>query len=424
LFHLNHAVVGVGLWTVMMLWEVWRPTRAWDARRAWWIGTALAFVPSLINIALAMQAKLTRSGAMPLSEFVDLYVRLRHPHHYDPSSWPIALWICFLWPIPFAIVAARLKTPAVSASPGNGEIAHPTSEQMRFARVQLSRFFILFCGLLAVALIGAGIWYVSESLVQMSLYRFSIYPKLLSCIGVAHLVCNSARVSRVLARAIAVGIPLLLILGLALLRVLGLAQDVIWRQPGPIGLFVALCCGLALYELSRNRASRQLHPIAIAALLAVLGLGWGRWMGFDFGYTPDPSANHTKMCDYAIAHTPTDAVFLVSPSDETFRLRAQRAIVVNFKAVPQLSGELATWQKRMCDVLDIPSLSTLPHPFYVTTAAIDRRYDELSAAQLEKIADLYGARYVLTRHRVEDPRWESRLEFGSGDYLLYDRLRK
>jgi hypothetical protein len=55
---------------------------------------------------------------------------------------------------------------------------------------------------------------------------------------------------------------------------------------------------------------------------------------------------------------------------------------------------------------------------------MDRRYDELSAAQLEKIADLYGARYVLTRHRVEDPHWESKVEFGSGDYVLYDRLRK
>ena len=62
-----------------------------------------------------------------------------------------------------------------------------------------------------VALVGAGIWYVSESLVQMSLYRFSIYPKLLSCMGVAYLVCNTGRVPRVLARAIAVGIPLLLV---------------------------------------------------------------------------------------------------------------------------------------------------------------------------------------------------------------------
>jgi hypothetical protein len=69
-------------------------------------------------------------------------------------------------------------------------------------------------------------------------------------------------------------------------------------------------------------------------------------------------------------------------------------------------------------------LSTLPRPFYATIGAMDRRYDELSAAQLEKIADLYGARYVLTRHRVEDPHWESKVEFGSGDYVLYDRLRK
>ena len=214
----------------------------------------------------------------------------------DGGAWPLALWACFLWPIPFAIVAARLRPRAVAVHDElNGEISHPTPEQTRFARAQASRFFILFCGLLIVALLGAGIWYVNESLVQMSLYRFSIYPKLLSCIGVAYLLCDCGRVPRVIARTIAVGIPVILVLALALLRVFGgrAAEDVIWRQPGPIGLFVALCCGLALYELSRSRTTRRtiLHPVAIAALLAVLGLGWGRWMGFDFGYTPEPTAD-------------------------------------------------------------------------------------------------------------------------------------
>jgi hypothetical protein len=430
LFHLNHAIVGIGLWGAMVAWETWRPTRPEASRTMshWLIGTALALVSSAINIALALRAKMTRSSGMPLAEFVDLYVRLRHPHHYDPSTWPLALWACFLWPIPLAWFAARLRPPA-DALTDDIAIAHPTPEQTRFARAQASRFFLLFCGLLIVALLGAGVFYVSESLVQMSLYRFSIYPKLLSCIGVAYLVCDSGRVPRVTSRIIAVGVSLLLVIALSLLRLFAgrTAQNVIWQQPGPIGLFVALCCGVALYELSRVRASRQslLHPIAIAALLAVLGLGWGRWMGFDFGYTPQPHPDLVTMCEYVRnpRNTPVDATFLVSPSDETFRFSAQRAIVVNFKAVPQLSGELAVWRKRLCDVLDLPRLTDLPRPYNATVVAMDKRYNALPDAHLAQVAEVYGARYILTRHRMGHD-WDDKFVFGSGEYVLYDRLLK
>ena len=38
------------------------------------------------------------------------------------------------------------------------------------------------------ALLVAGFWFVSETLVQLNLYRFSIYPKLLSCIALAWLL--------------------------------------------------------------------------------------------------------------------------------------------------------------------------------------------------------------------------------------------
>lgn len=427
LFHLNHAIVGVGLWGAMVLWELWRPTSDAVPRPAkgWLIGTALAVVPAGINIGYALSAKVTRSSAMPLAEFVNLYVRLRHPHHYDPSTWPLALWLCFVWPIPFAVVAARLRPP-IGAPRCEGGIVHPTPDQTRSARIAAARFFLLFCGLLVVALLGAGIWYVHETLIQMSLYRFSIYPKLLSCVGVAYLVCDSGRVPRVTARLMAVGVPLVIVLALTLLRIFGgrAAHEVIWRQPGPIGLFVALCCGLALYELSRSRAARHtiLHPIAIAALLAVLGFGWGRWMGFDFGYSPQPHPDHVAMCEYVRdpKHTPVDATFLVSPSDEMFRLHARRAIVVNFKAVPQLSGELAVWQERLCDVLELQKLTELARPYHATLRDIEKRYNALPEAHLAEVAELYGARYILTRRRL-GPAWESKVVFGSGEYVLYDR---
>ena len=47
---------------------------------------------------------------MPLDQFVDIYVRLRHPHHYDPSSWPPWLWLSFLFPLTLAAALWMWRT--------------------------------------------------------------------------------------------------------------------------------------------------------------------------------------------------------------------------------------------------------------------------------------------------------------------------
>ena len=50
---------------------------------------------------------------------------------------------------------------------------------------------MVFSAIVLIGLLGAGVWYVSESLVQMSLYRFSIYPKVLGSIASASLLLGS-----------------------------------------------------------------------------------------------------------------------------------------------------------------------------------------------------------------------------------------
>ena len=78
------ALAGIVIWVALCAWSFGSLPR----RRAT-LGTVLALAPCLANIAAAARSTLARSGAMPLNEFVETYVRFRHPHHYDPSSWPI-----------------------------------------------------------------------------------------------------------------------------------------------------------------------------------------------------------------------------------------------------------------------------------------------------------------------------------------------
>lgn len=348
LFHLNFALVGVFVWALLNVCEL-RATQACSTRRrgrAFWIAAALAVAPSLINIAFAMRTMRTgRGAAMPFAEFVDLYVRLRHPHHYDPSTWPPALWLSFFLPLPLALAAWRRSRLRAEITP---------------ARVEFFKIFLIFSLLLLVALIGAGLTYTSEPLIQASLYRFSIYVKFLSCIAAGLLI---TRVRYATAAAIALGV-----------------------------IMLALC------------------------------LARGPFMGFFRIPADDPA--YLAACDWIRSNTPADAVFLVPPDEQAFRVRARRAIVVNFKGVPQLSPELRQWRERLQDVLDLPDLRALPRGrFDATLTAIRQRYQSLPPAHLQAVSRKYGVRYVLVAHEI--PVWaDRRVDFGSNTkYFLYDLSR-
>jgi hypothetical protein len=323
IFHLNFAVIGIPLWLVMY---ATKPIRLPIA------ATILAIVPSLINIAAAVPMKLSHSGGLPFSEFLDLYVRLRHPHHYDPSTWPIALWFAALWPIVPGIILLRGT---------------------------LRRVFIFFVMLNIVALIGAGIWYFNESLVQMSLYRFSIYSQLLGCVAAATWIAT---------------------------------------------------------PLNRKRTA-TFTAIAICLSMMIVSLIRGPFFGAF--HMPDDDADYVKLCQWASQNTPVDAIFLVPPDEQSMRLIGRRVIIVNYKCVPQLSSELRQWRDRLCDVLALNDLNQLPRGYLQTLPAIRLRYDQLSLQQLSAAAEKYQARYIVSSHAIA----EFRPVDASGRYILYDLSR-
>jgi hypothetical protein len=301
----------------------------------------LALGPALLNIFLAARVQLAHAGSMPLAEFIDLYVRLRHPHHYEPSSWPVGLWLSFLWPLPFALGLLR----------GGDERKRRAGQVFAFVLV-----------LQVVALLGAGVWFVSESLVQMSLYRFSILAQLLACIVVA-------------------------------------------------------------VAIERRVTNRILAGVATGACAAMIATCVVRGPFFGAFVMPGDDAEYLAVCDWARDHTPADATFLVPPAESSFRLRARRAIVVNFKAVPQLGGELPEWRDRLKAALALDDLMSLPRGYVHTLRAIDRRYASLDVDRLVAAADAYHARYVVAARACE-PRHDLRLVFSSPNqrYFVYDRV--
>lgn len=447
-FHLNHAVVAVGLWGALSVWALYTresPAAPADgfadeahprqpvgilSRRGYWIGTAFVGVLCLVNIALALQALANRSGKMPLDEFIALYVKLRHPHHYDPATWPIALWVSFLWPLPFVamllpfvamLLPFTLGTRAEYLPGRRAADTGPGDAAQRFAAVvharrEAAKIFLLLSALIIVALIAAGAMFVSESLVQLSLYRFSIYIKLFSMIAVAYLVCDAGLFSRRASRAL---IAMLIVVAIvAVILFVKTPAPFFWWHRGALALFTGLSVVPALYAF---RPPRILLLIGALGLAAIPIVAWDRWLGMTTPQRIEPE--YIRLCRWARDNTPIDAVFLVPPDDEAFRLHAQRAIVVNFKSVPQLSGELIEWRRRLRRVLGEHDLLTLPRPLHRTFEAIRERYESLPAEHLVSVAREYGARYVVVGHRLPQAYERQRVYPDSdakGEYYVYD----
>ena len=352
LFHINHALAGIGLWAGAAFFEGRR-----TLSRSWWVGTVALLAGSAAQIVPAMSVVLSRSGKLPTEEFVDLFVRLRHPHHFDPSAWHWGIWVTFLVPIPLAIIAAQKPAPPEYAD----------------ARRRAAALFKLYAAMIVVALLSAGFWFAGETFVQLNLYRFSIYLKLLSCVGLAWLLWDTRP----------------------------------RRRPYVVG-------ALALVAVAAGAVAVSSGLLAAPTMRRPLGLKLTGLEGDDAAYL--------RLAAWARENTPADAVFLVPPDEESFRVHAWRAIVVNFKGVPQLSAELPEWRDRLQAVLglDTPGLLHLPQPLGRTLRAIRERYDGLPAEHHATVARKYGARYVVLSRRVDLAGATVVYTDTTGSYLLYD----
>jgi hypothetical protein len=446
LFHLNHALAGIGLWVGLTVLAAMRrrlaPSPRYSGERAgergletngatatpshkrapqtlspalsheytgegvvaWLTGTALLIGFSAPAILPAVKSVLAKTASLPLAEFVSLYVRLRHPHHYDPSSWPATLWLTFL--IPLAAVVPAYQSLKQTAS--------------RESLARAGDASVLFILMLCLALLCAGIWYVSEPLIQMSLYRFSIYPKLLSCVAAGWLIWRSSA-GRAAFRGVVFGVLIALTVGIACSTLWrDRAAAVVLNNAFPVWLF-ALFASVALLRPRVTGWGRPLFAaLASTCVLVSLALSWHK-VGLTLDALRGDDPGYMEVCDWARRNTPADAVFLVPPDEQSFRLHGERAIVVNYKNVPQLSGELGEWRHRLEAVLDLRDIRALPRPFPRTLDAIRARYASLPPHYLRIVARRYGARYVLTLRSSDAATFGPAVFSDSGShYFLYD----
>jgi len=390
LFHLNHAVVVPVLWLAISLYENRLAVSRW-LRPIYLTATTLAAVGCAVNVIPSAMAKLSHPGhPIPLEQFVDWYAALRHPHHYHPASWPWVIWLAFCFWIPPGLVGMSLIR---------------TESRDRTAAVLLSILVLQ-----VIALCFAGLWYVSETLVQMSLFRFSIIVHLLLVVFAAVLMTRW--------KAMVWALPACLIFAAGVL-LLSPFTDIARARAGSIIMLVAMGFAPMVVLLSRKRA----WP-AIASGMLVTGLllaGFDRITGLSRPLVK-VDEDYRALCAWVADSRNTDpaGVFLVSPVDEDFRWFAKRAIVINWKSVPQLAGELPEWHARMAAALGWETLDALPRGSYLLAQdAMRSRYEKVDGSALFTGARRYGAQYVVAVRSLGSEFEPYRVGPAFGRYLLY-----
>ena len=395
-FHVNYSLLLACAWAVLTILALARRTPESQSRRAFVAQTAIALVPCAINLYAPLKLALTQPDDLPISVFVPLYIRLRHPHHFDAAHWPLGLWLSFLWPLPLAFVALRRM---------------PSTPARRRAR----DVFVLVLGVELFATLFAGVWFVDQRLVLLSLFRISIFAKLLSCVLVAWWIVRAQRTIR-LAVAIA-----LCAVGVVLLIAIGFRDRTPATIPTPsVGML--LCAGVASLlvgvDLIRRLPRRAWIAVAVVALPPSLWLAAEQRLGPAMPGEGDRGM--AELSAWTRGHTPVDALFLVPPHDSMFRLSAERSAVIGFKHVPQLSEELIEWKRRLDDVLGVDVLTLRGPTMQATADAMEHAYAALPAARLADVARRYDCDYVLAMADL-GPTWSARLVHASldGRYWLY-----
>ena len=475
-FHLNYAVVAPVLWVALTGWSLLsrersernnlRSLRSRLSKRLL-LASALALVPSVLNVASALPSKLRAEGTMPLPRFVELYVRLRHPHHYDPTAWPWWVWAAFLLPIPFAARAfsdSRAATPPRSGSDDDDAKPGP-GRRCRPAVRRAAHVWLLLMALQAFALLTAGLFWLGPTFVQLSLWRFSPHAKLLAVSAAAVWLVTPKGVSSrpaptsfeesddaeagrlltpsagprfksnrrwwaaALLTAAAPAVPVLILLaGIAVIqRTAQGAGDGLVRIDLLILLgqrVIALSAVIYVFAaiVGRDVATRWASLAVAASILLLMVFPVAGGSPPPPPGQPRPDVRVTAAAEWAKFHSPPDALFLLPPNASAFSVNARRGQVVSFKLVPQLAGELSEWDRRLRDVLDVPDLSVYAGGFtgYRTAQRKMReRYDALPTQHLFAVARDYGARYVFRSNA--DPAADAPVVWrGTGGAVLYD----
>ena len=345
----------------------------------------LQFSPLLVATIVLSPLLLAASHTKASPEAQEILFRVRSPHHYNPARFernfmPFAAWQLL--------------------GIGSGWLLHKTADGRRLGAVLCGLMLTIWTGTLLTT------FYDFPKVNQIFVWRFAPNADLLSQIflacALAHALAKPSITRHypgVALGLIAAGIGtfgmfwrgkenapipnlIFVLLGAVLVvRVVDLGLDLLGHfvpaQAQSIGEFKRLLffCPLLLgaYELYRVVPNRMQEARAHSTLLK------------------EDGGRNDDLYRWLREKSPKDAIFLTPPDLEGARFLGQRAIVVDWKAVPLIPTELLGWYERLCDVTGRQ----------VKSSGDLAGYGSLDPERLALIVSKYHPEYVVLRRGGE-----------------------
>lgn len=361
--------------------------------------------------ALSFVPYRTVTGAIDSTRFVGIVACFRHPHHYCPSTFPrmhylqftgflIALGISWEWwrkaaPHGYLQTQLPILVAVILVLFVGGYVFVERIPSRLFTTAQTFRlvFIIKRLGLIWIAGTTADLLKERE--------QFNAYLVLVSVfspitVAISHLAAwareRYARVSASLGRLLEPG-PVLVIV-VTSLALLG-------QPSGRVALlfltFVLLTACLNTHWRSRWHATQLVILATSVWLLVLVGGGVkvpplrGRLPGFQPVISlSDFRGPDIDLASWARHSTPEDAIFLTPPQFGQFRLVAERAIVVDFKAFPFQDQAILEWQQRLFDCYGIPTTTG-----FAAAEEMDASYRAIEDAAIQALQSKYSISYAV-----------------------------
>jgi len=226
--------------------------------------------------------------------------------------------------------------------------------------------------------------------------------------GVMFVDCAARDLRRSMLNAIAAGLAVCLLIGLA-----GAGRNT-------LAAFSVVTVAILFHHRPPQAIAGQFRlprfNLARAGLAAVMAIQLA-WMGRaaanrkDVMREPSPPAQ-AELFAWCREHTPADAVFAIPPDLAGFRLHARRATVIDYKCMPILPADTVRWAARLAEVCG--------RPIRAIEDAI-AGYREMNADRAADLNARYGVAYVVVEKQpgAADPDWASPPIFSNRTYSIH-----
>jgi hypothetical protein len=163
----------------------------------------------------------------------------------------------------------------------------------------------------------------------------------------------------------------------------------------PLAILAALSLVAIMVFILKQTVIKQLKPalpLTVLLLLAasVLRMPSAYQRSNIFTDTTNPAKQ--ALFAWIKQHTPQDSQFIIPPGFSDFRLKSQRAIVVDWKSPPIMPDEVMLWYKRIQDVSGLTEVKTHQQA--------NQHYGQMDKARLAKLKDSYAIDYAVFSNAI------------------------